>query len=69
MNVCHWKMLKFNRSTNAGTRLTTILDGGWTKGKLDLEFHLSDLADCCGGWWTGVGHPENGSLSCGRKEI
>lgn len=67
--VCSWKMLKFNRSTNAVIKLTTVLNGGYTKGKLDLEFHPSGLAHCCGNQGTEEGYPENQGLSSGRREI
>ena len=62
-------MLKFNSSTNAVTKLTTVLNGGCTKGKLDLEFHPSGLAHCCGHQGTEEGYPENEGLSSGRREI
>lgn len=64
-----WKVLKFNRSTNAGTRPTTILSGGCAKGKCDPEFYLSDLHTVVGDWGIGTVYPENEDPSCGRKEI
>ena len=67
--VCLWKIPKFNRSTNAGIRLTTILNGSYTKEKLDLEFHLSGFTHCCGNQGTEEGSPENEGLSCRRREI